>query len=313
MINHLTTVTAFAPATSANLAVGFDLLGFAVQDLGDQVTLTKRSDSLLNITAIDGAASIPYDIQKNTATVAIQGMLTHLNLQQGFDVSISKKIPLSSGLGGSAASGVAALVALNRFLNSPLTVAQMAPFALLGEEAACGAMHGDNIIPCLFGGMTLIQSLEPLHIVKLPLIPLHVVLIHPHLELSTRDARAALQETISLSLFVKQNAHLAGFISALYESDYQRLAASCVDEVIEPMRAHLIPHFYAVKKAAYEQGALACSISGSGPTLFALAETQDIAQRVAQQMSLPFTENSIDCDVMVTKLSAQGATITYEK
>ena len=312
MMNQRHSVTAFAPATSANVAVGFDILGFAVRHLGDEVTLVKSAQSELKIVSLSGLDSLPYDSYKNSATVALRAMLHSLNLKQGFDVSIKKNIPLSSGLGGSAASSVAALLALNQFLHEPLTPHQLIEFALMGEEIACGAKHADNVVPCLFGGLTLIQSLSPVRIIQLPLIPVDVVLVHPHLYLATRDSRAALAPTISLSLMSQHNAKLASFISALYEHDYERFAAACVDEVIEPMRAHLIPHFYEVKAAAYQQGALACSISGSGPTLFAFARNKEQARLISEQMIAVFNTNGIQCDVVLSSISTQGATITDE-
>lgn len=313
MINQFKTVKAFAPATSANVAVGFDILGFAVGDLGDEITLTKNSDELIRIKSISGSENIPLASDKNTATVAMHAMLKHLKVQQGFDVTIKKNIPLSSGLGGSAASSVAALVALNRFLNNPVSREELVEFALAGEEIACGSKHADNVIPSLFGGMTLIQSVSPLHVIELPLIPLHVVLVHPHLHLDTRVSRAVLKSQICMSSFVKHSARLASFISALYETDYDRLEAACVDDVIEPMRAHLIPDFYEVKSEAYQHGALACSISGSGPTMFAFAKTKVSAQKIGAQMRLQFKKSGIESDVLITTMSSEGAKIIDEK
>lgn len=313
MMNHLNKVTVFAPATSANVAVGFDILGFAIADLGDEVTVEKSSTQGLKIVSILGREPIPYDVAKNTASVAIQSMLDYLNLKQGFHLSIKKNIPLSSGLGGSAATSVAALVALNRFIKAPLSRGQLAEFAMDGEQVACGAKHGDNVIPCLFGGMTLIHSLSPIGLVQLPLMPMYIVLLHPHLHLETRESRGVLQKNISLSSYVKQSAHLASLISALYEKNYERLASSCVDELIEPMRAHLIPYFYGIKDAAYKSGALACSISGSGPTLFALAKTKKIAQLIADNMGLILKHNEIQYDVIITTISLKGAEVIDER
>ena len=313
MINHLHQVKVFAPATSANFMVGFDILGFAVNNLGDEVTVEKSSDNHMNILSITGVDDIPYEVQKNTATVALQKMLDYLDLRQGFNLHIKKNIPLSSGLGGSAASSVAALVALNRFLNNPISLEQLAEFALDGEKAACGTKHGDNVIPCLFGGMTLIHSLNPVDVIPLPLIPLYVVLFHPHLHLDTRKSRAVLKQNISLASHVKQSSHLGTLISALYEKNYERLKSACVDELIEPLRAHLIPGFYEMKNAAYGAGALACSISGSGPTLFALAETKKTAQLIAEQMSLVYKNKGMKSDVFITTISSQGAKVIDEQ
>lgn len=313
MMNLLKRVKAFAPATSANLAVGFDILGFAIEDLGDEVTLEKNSLGILKINSIMGNDNLPYDLKQNSATVALQAMLNYLNLEQGFNVSIKKYIPLSSGLGGSAASSVAALTALNRFLIQPLAVHQLVEFAMKGEEAACGTLHGDNVIPSLFGGMTLIQSLNPLCIIQLPLLPVHVVLMHPHIELETRASRAVLNQSISLELFVKQNARTAALISALYEKNYTRFATACVDEIIEPLRAPLIPLFYELKATAYHYGALACSISGSGPTLFAITKSRKKAQNIAIQMSKISKKNGIASDALVSSISSRGARVFDEQ
>ncbi len=313
MINQLTSVKAFAPATCANVAVGFDVLGFAVATIGDEVTLTKSDDQMIRIDSIISKERLPYDVDKNTATIALNAMLNYLNVKQGFKVVIKKGIPLSSGLGGSAASSVAALTALNQFLTQPLSKEQLIEFALSGEKAACGSAHGDNVIPCLYGGMTLIQSLNPPVIINLPLIPLYIVLIHPHIRLDTRDSRAVLKPNISLSLFTRQNARMAGFISALYEKNYEQLEACLVDEVIEPARAHLIPNFYEVKSVAYQYGALACSISGSGPTMFALAACADKAKLIAEKMCWKFKINDIQSDTHIVSFSTQGARVIHEE
>lgn len=311
MMNELNRVTVFSPATSANVAVGFDILGFAVEGLGDEVTLVKTEQPELVIDHIHGSDKLPYEAHKNSATVALQSMLDYLDLRQGFKVSIKKNIPLSSGLGGSAACSVAPLVALNHLLQTPLSNEQLIEFALQGEEAACGAAHGDNVIPCLYGGMTLIHSLSPLRVIPLPILPLFVVLVHPHYVLNTRDSRAALSSSVSLSGVVKQTAHLASFITALYEKNYERLALACQDELIEPARAPLIPGFYGVKNAAYQAGALACSISGSGPTMFAFASSQEQAKHIAQYMALEFSKNQLQTDVIISVISQLGAQVVH--
>lgn len=308
MMNHFDSVSVFAPATSANVAVGFDILGFALDKLGDELTLVKNKEQRL-IIATQSNQQIPSDTKQNTATVALQAMLDYLNLKQGFTVHIKKNIPLSSGLGGSAACSVAALVALNHMLKKPLSREQLVAFALLGEEAACGSPHGDNVIPCLYGGMTLIHSLDPIRIIELPVIPLYAVLVHPHLELDTRTSRGVLQDSISLRSMVKQNANLAAFISALYDKNYERLAEACRDVVIEPMRAHLIPGFYDIQETAFAQGALACSISGSGPTVFALAKTKLTAKNIAKSMVQGFANQGIASDPILSLISTQGAKV----
>jgi homoserine kinase len=313
MINEKESVSVFAPATSANVAVGFDILGFAVAELGDEVTLIKSPSNQLEITSILGASGLPYEVDKNTATVALSAMLAHLNIKQGFQIHIKKNIPLSSGLGGSAACSVAAVVALNHFLIEPLKQEELIDFALTGEEAACGARHGDNVIPCLLGGLNLVCSLMPLDVIQLPILPLEIILIHPHKKLDTRKARAVLPAMINLSLVTKQNAHCAAFISALYEGDYERLARACVDELIEPQRAPLIPHFYETKEAAYQNGALACSISGSGPTLFAFSRTKAQAKQIAFAMQGVLAKHQIESDVFLSSITTNGARVINEQ
>lgn len=313
MMNHLNAVKVFAPATCANVAVGFDILGFAIKNLSDELTLVKSDKKNVDIVSIESTDKIPYDVKKNTATIAMLAMMDYLNLEQGFDLSIKKNIPVSSGLGGSAACSVAAVVALNHLLKHPLDREQLIEFALVGEHATSGAKHGDNIIPCLYGGMTLIQSLTPTRIISLPLIPLYVVFVHPHQQLDTRQSRAAIEQKINLSSFVNQSINLASFISALYEKNYDRLEQACKDELIEPMRAHLIPGFYDVKATAYRYGALACSISGSGPTIFALVKTKQQSIQIAKKMVLKFNKLGIQCDSFITTISTQGAKIIYEQ
>ena len=182
------TVKAFAPATCANVAVGFDILGFAFETIGDYVTLTKRDDQKIIIESIISKETLPLVVNENTAFVVIEKLCRSLNLNIGFSIHIQKGIPLSSGMGGSAASAVAALVACNQFLASPLSLHELAHFALFGEQIASGEAHADNIIPCLFGGLTLIHSQNPMKVVQLPIPDLYCVLLHPHLQVSTREA-----------------------------------------------------------------------------------------------------------------------------
>lgn len=309
MMNQHKWVRVFAPATTSNLAVGFDILGFPLADLGDEVVLTVSAEPGLRIREISGIAGIPLDPEANTATLALQSMLDYLGLKQGFELSIHKHIPLGSGLGGSAASACAAVFALNQFLSQPLPVEDLIPFALDGEEKAAGARHGDNVIPSLLGGLVLIQSMEPLAIVSLPRNSLFAAFVKADYQVNTRESRALLPEYISLKDHVKQSAYLAGFIAALYRDDKEALAFNCRDLLIEPRRAHLIPHFYAIQKTALEAGALACSISGSGPTVFALADSLAKAGSIARAMRAYYSQVEIDAETYVSPVAEAGARI----
>lgn len=305
-------IKAFAPATCANVAVGFDILGFAIDSIGDYVTLTKRDDRKIIIEAIESYEPLPFASHKNTASLVLKKFCHDLNLEYGFSVHIKKGIPLCSGMGGSAASAVAALIACNAFLHSPLPVADLARFALLGEEVASGSPHADNIVPCLLGGLTLIQSQHPIQALNLPIPELYCVLLHPHLQISTRHARTTLKKELSLTSHVQQSSHLASFIVALYEHNYSLLKHAMHDVIIEAQRASFVPEFYAIKEAAIQAGALGVSFSGSGPTLFAFAQTAEQAEKISQEMQLPLQRNNIGSDCWISTINKKGARVVEE-
>jgi homoserine kinase len=307
--NNILSVTAFAPATCANVAVGFDILGFPIEGLGDTVTLTVRGDQDIVITEIEAEEEFPYEVDKNTATVVIKQLSQDLNINCGFSVKIKKGIPVSSGLGGSAASAVAALLAVNKFLATPLMQPGLLHYALIGEKMASGAAHADNIVPCLFGGLTLIHQQDPLEVKQLPIPEILCVLVHPHLHVPTKQAREILPKSFPLKDFVQQTAHLASFIAALYERDLVLLKKSLKDVLIEPYRAQLITHFQQVKTAALQAGALGVSISGSGPTLFAFALSEVKAQSIAEAMQKAFATANVKSDIIITPISATPARV----
>ncbi len=307
--NDLKTVTAYAPATCGNAIVGFDILGLAIAGVGDKVTLTRRPDNALVISRITGNDAIPLEPKKNIASAVIAQLLADLNLDWGFDIELQKGIPLSSGMGGSAASAAAALVALNQFISTPLPLPQLAHYAMLGEGLFSGQAHPDNIVPALYGGITLITQLEPIHVVSLPVPEVICVLVHPHLELTTREARKILAATVPLKTHCVQSAHLAGFISALYEHDLNLMQQSLQDVLIEPQREQLVPGFIAAKQAALGQGALGASLSGSGPTVLAFARDQAQGKQIGAAMQEGFKLHGITSDLYLSPISQKGAGI----
>ena len=298
---------AFAPATTSNLAVVFDILGFPLQTIGDEVWLQKRADNALVISKIDSADDLPMDSEKNTATVAIAAMQKALGCSIGLDVTIKKGIPLGSGLGGSAASSVAAVVAFNHMLAKPLTPTELVPYALAGEQAATGSIHADNVVPCLFGGLVLVHSLQPLSIIQLPTNHLWSVFIHPQVVIETKHARSVLPQNVPLPKVVQYSARLAAFISALYTDDMALLADACRDELIEPYRQSLIPHFQELQNAAKSAGALACSISGAGPTVFALCQSEVEANHIGHKMADIYLQHNIGYELIISTVSPEGA------
>lgn len=309
--NDIQTCTAFAPATCSNVAVGFDILGFAVEGIGDQVTLTRRSDNNIYLTEITGLdiQQLPENPSENTATAVIAKCCHDLHIDAGFDVRLDKGIPLDSGMGGSAASAVAAMVALNGFLKKPLAQLTLAKYAIFGERVASGSAHADNVAPCLFGGFTLTWKSQPLQVLPLPIPPVYVVLVHPAIRIDTRESRAHLPKKFDLPSIVNQTGHLALLISALHQNDMNLLSESLEDVLIEPYRANLVPHFHEVKEAALEAGAIGASLSGSGPTLFALADDRTIAERCKIMMTQAFQDAEIHAEAWITQISKQGAAL----
>lgn len=305
-------VTAFAPATVANVAVGFDILGFAVDSVGDTVTLKKINErGKVEIESILGIEGLPYDAEKNTATIGLLQMLIDFKLPFGFKVSIEKGIPLSSGMGGSAASSVAAVMAASAFLPTPLTKSELLMYALLGEKVASGAIHADNVAPALFGGLTLIRSIDPIDVINIPAPPLYCVLIHPNIKVETKYARSVLATQISLGQYIQQSAHLGAFVAGCFKQDVELIKRSCKDFIIEDQRAHLIPGFYDVKNAALNSGAIACSISGSGPSIFALSTNEKDCKMIKVAMISAFKNNGISkLDSWISPICSLGAKIT---
>lgn len=307
-------VSVFAPATVANVAVGYDILGFAINRPGDRVVARRNPERRgLRITKITGTGDkeLPYDIEKNTAGVAAQRLLEHLGMTGiGIDLEVHKMMPFGSGLGSSAASAAGAVVAVNELLGAPLSRASLLYFTVLGEVAADGSFHADNVAPSLVGGITLIRSNESLDIHQLP-VPegLQVAVVHPEIEVLTRDARAVLSDTVPLSTAVLQMGGLASFVTALYTNDLPLLGRSLRDFIVEPQRKQLIRGFDDVQAAALAKGALGCSISGAGPSCFALCDSGYLAQAVGQGMQEAFAAHGIDSQLYVSPINQRGVTV----
>ena len=302
--------TAFAPASVGNVAIGFDILGFAVDALGDRVTVSRSGRPGVTIAAVSGiAGDLPVDPAQNTAGRALLALHETCQPGFGFEMRIDKGIPLGSGLGGSAASAVGAVVAANALLDVPCEKLELLKFAMQGEAVASGSLHVDNIAPSLFGGLVLTVGIDQPRVKRIP-VPagIRAVIVHPHMFLATREARAILKRTVALSDFVWQTANLAGFISGCYTNDLDMIRASFEDVVIEPQRQALIPGFQQVRAAAMACGALGCSISGAGPTLFAWALAQD-APAVLKAMRERFDAEGVQIDEWLVELRPDGAHI----
>ena len=306
----LSDVTAFAPATVANVGIGFDILGHTVEALGDRVRIRRIDEPTVRINTITGVAGdLPVIPEQNTAGRAVQALHQSLKLSYGFEIDIEKGIPLGSGMGGSAASAVAAVVAANALLDEPIARINLLRFAMEGEVVASGSVHVDNIAPCLFGGLTLTVGIDNPRVKSIPVPPsLRCVIVHPHMYLGTREARAVLKTDITRSDFVWQTANLAGFISGCYSNDLDMIRDSFNDVIIEPQRQSMIPGFKDVKRGAMSAGALGCSISGAGPTVFAWVEFQ-YAEAVRGAMVAAFSRHNLQTDHWISSIENYGARV----
>ena len=302
---------AFAPATVANVGSGFDILGFAVKKPGDEVTVARSAKKGVRILSIEGdEGRLPLNPLLNAVSLPVIRFLEHIKNDTGIEITLKKMMPLGSGLGSSAASAVVGVFAVNELLGRPLSREELLPFAMEGEKVACGSAHADNAGPALLGGFILIRSYKPLDIIRIP-TPAELVctLIHPQVEIRTEDARKILKTKIRLSDAIVQWGNTAGLIAGLIKGDYSLIGRSLTDVIIEPVRSILIPGFENVKNAALGAGALGCSISGSGPSIFALSKGMDVAVRAGEAMGKVYMELGIPATVYVSELNGEGPVV----
>lgn len=305
-------IKVFAPATVANVACGFDVMGFALESIGDEITVTKTDTPGLKITEIRGSEGLPTDPKTNVATVAVQALLNSLGdtSSYGFEFKIIKKVTGGSGLGSSASSSSAAVFAVNKLLNEPFTRQELISFAMEGEKAASGHPHADNVAPSLLGGFTLVRAYNPLDVIELDYPEeLFATIVHPQIEVKTSDSKKILKRQISLTDAVTQWGNVGGLVAGLAKDDYDLISRSMKDVIAEPVRSMLIPLFKEAKQSAIEEGALGCSISGSGPSIFALSKGKSIAGKVASTFKIIYESNEIDANVYVSGINPIGAEV----
>ncbi|MDC8003144.1 homoserine kinase [Aureisphaera galaxeae] len=300
----------FSPATVANVSCGFDAMGFALQQLGDEMTFQKTSDKgEVVITKIEGA-KLPFETERNAAGFVAQKMLEDAKADFGLEIEIIKKYKPGSGLGSSAASSAGSAYAVNQFLDGKFSQLELVKYGMLGEEVACGAQIADNVSAALYGGFVLIRSYDPLEIVSIPTPEdLFVTVLHPQIELKTEDGRNVLPKKVPLKDAVKQWSNVGGLISGLYTSDYELIGRSLEDIIVEPARKLFIPHFDAVKEAAVASGAVGAGISGSGPSIFALSKGKEQAQKTAHFMDEVYKGKGIEYNIYVSSIGNQGTRI----
>ncbi|MEE9372736.1 MAG: homoserine kinase [Saprospiraceae bacterium] len=299
----------FAPATIANVGVGYDILGFALDEPGDDILVRPGTKKGLVITKITGCKKkLPLETEKNTAGFGAMKLLEHLGLSdEPIEMEIYKKMPFGSGLGSSAASAAGGVFAINEYLKKPLDPRALARFAVLGESIADGAIHGDNVIPSLLGGIVLIRDNEAFDFVKIPVpLGLYAFVIYPHIEIMTKDARAILSDQITLKNHILQNGNLGSLIAGLYASNFDLIGRSLQDHIIEPQRAKLIPHFYALQDLALQNGAMNYTISGAGPSMFGFCMNSLVGENILNKLKSHLANKGIDSNCYLSTINKTG-------
>jgi homoserine kinase len=299
----------FSPATVANVSCGFDVLGFCLDAIGDEMVVRKTNEKGIRITKIEGY-DLPFEVEKNVAGVSALALYNEAQPDCGFEIEIYKNIKPGSGIGSSSASAAGSVFAINELLGRPYNKTQLTNFAIKGEALASGCEHADNIAPGIFGGFTLVKSLSPLEILQLPTPDdLYVTIIHPQIEIKTSEARAILPKEVSLKNAITQWANVGSLVHALHTNDYELIRRSLQDVIVEPYRSQLIPYFSEVKQASLKAGALGCGISGSGPSIFALSKGEDIAGKVENEMKKVYKNSTIEFYTFVSKINVEGMKI----
>ena len=296
----------FSPATVANVACGFDVLGFCLDTIGDDMVIRQTAKKGIRITKIVGY-DLPYETEKNVAGVSALAMYNDLLPDCGFEIEIYKNIKPGSGIGSSSASAAGSVYGMNELLGRPLDKTKLTYFAMKGEALASQCEHADNLAPAIFGGFTLVKSACPLQVLELPTpADLYATLIHPQIEIKTSESRAILPKDIPLQNAIAQWANLGSLVHALHTSDYKLIKDALNDVVIEPFRKQLIPYFDSVKTAVLEAGALGCAISGSGPSIFALSKGAATAKNVEKAMHHVYSKSDIRFETYVSKINTEG-------
>ncbi|MCZ4409051.1 homoserine kinase [Cryomorphaceae bacterium 1068] len=308
-------ITAFAPATLANFNVGYDILGLSLNNIGDEVELTFNNTGTNKIIEIINGDGLPYEVEKNCCSVVIRKMQEAQNDFRGVDIRLKKGFAAGSGLGSSSASSAAAAYGYNHLIDSPYTSKELVAFAAEGERVACGTDHVDNVAPSLLGGIILAKGKNPDDLIKLPLIDnLYIVTLYPNITVNTADSRKLLEDQVPLDTYIKQVAYMGTFVAGLYEKNLRLVADSLRDLVVEPARSFLIPHFKEMKSMAMTNDAMSFGISGSGPSIFALAEGEENAKRIEAALLKIYEDGNIATQTFINALvENSGARILNPK
>ena len=298
-------VSVLAPATVANVVCGFDCLGFALSEPYDEMTIRKIDSREVRIVHHDNYG-LSTDPEKNVAGVALRAFIEAADIEHGFEIEIRKHIKPGSGIGSSAASACGAVVAANRLIGDRFTKLELVELAMAGEMLASGSRHADNLAPCIYGGFTLVRSSDPLDIVEIDFPPLYTTVIHPQIEIKTSEARAILPKDVPLKEAIRNWSNLGSLVAALAKGDYGLITRSMEDTIVEPVRKSLIPKFDLIKSESLRAEALGGGISGSGPSIFMLSQTRDIAASVEKAMITVYSLTGIEFNTYISQIHSQG-------
>jgi len=304
-------IKVFAPASVSNVGPGFDMMGFALNEPGDEIIVQKNNSNKLRIKKITGdSGRLPLNPEKNTTTGAINSLFKKYDINIGLDIIINKKMGIGSGLGSSAASAVAGVFAVNKLLNLKISKYDLLEHALAGEFIASGGIHADNVAPCLFGGFILIRGYNPIDIIKLEYPPnLFCTVVYPDIEIKTSDARKILSKSIPIKDAIAQAGNAAGLTLGLIKKDFKLISRSIEDRIAEPKRSKLLPCYNDVRQSALDAGALNCNISGSGPSMFAFSTMQKDAEKIGAAMKIAALNNGFKSNLYISKINKKGPVV----
>jgi homoserine kinase len=303
-------VKVFSPASIANVGPGFDVLGFAINDLGDIVEAEFNNSRKLLIQSINGTDGLPFEVDKNLTTIAAQALLSEVGDERGITFRIKKTVMPGSGLGSSASAAAAGAFAVNELLGKPFTKNDLVRFAGIGEQAASNQLHHDNVAPSMLGGFCVVRSNDPIDVFKIDYPEdLRIVIAHPQVEIKTKQAKRMLGRTMSISNAVIQFGNIAGLVSGMARKDYGLIGRSMVDVLAEPVRSKLIPEYDAAKIASLEAGAVGTNIAGSGPAIFSFCKGMDSAEEVKEAFKYVYSKTGLDVRYYISEINSVGTTL----
>ena len=302
----MNSVKVFSPASVSNVCCGFDVLGFSIAGLGDELIITESDSNTINIIKVNGY-QVPLSAKNNTASVAAQSLLDFLNIKSGFDIEINKNIKPGSGIGSSAASAVGAVYGINELLGSPLKRQELLKFAMQGEFVSSKTAPADNVASSLYGGLILVNNRENYNVIQLP-VPknLYAVIHHPLLEIKTSDSRGVLPKTVDLKIASEQLASIGGFVHSLHTADFDLMRLILKDYLVENYRAEHVPFFREIKNISELNKAICCSISGSGPSVFSLVKNYNEAVKLKSKCDEIYVKNAVEFNSYITGLNSKG-------